>query len=185
MRNPNRIATYRDVITDDSFLDLCTPDVRWLHAFWEARCSHGVICPRRAVDPVDLPRHMLPMLNLVEAVDGGADYRYRLVGTGDVRERGRDPTGKLVSEAFYGSSRDGALASYDFVYVNRRPLFRHDRHHDDAKRYRRMERIFLPLSGDEDPAAVRYILVYIKSIIDPLMFAKRMDGRQAEASLTD
>lgn len=168
------------VVGDDRFLARCADDIRWLHAYWAERCESGVICPRDRFDPVDLPRRMLPMVNLVEAVDEGADYRYRLVGTGDVRERSADPTGKLVSEAFHGPNPENALATYDYVYWRKRPLFRNDRHPHETMYHKRSERIFLPMSGPEDPKSVRFILVFVKIL--PATAQAREAKRQAGES---
>ena len=46
-----------------------------------------------------------------------------MVGTEEVRIRGHDPTGKLVSEGFFGPSLESALEAYDFVRRERSFLF--------------------------------------------------------------
>ena len=49
------------------------------------RCrGAATVAPRRAFDPVDVPR-LLPYLFLVDLIDDGRDFRYRLIG-GHIRE---------------------------------------------------------------------------------------------------
>src|SRR3546814_1503352 len=73
--------------------------------------------PRRAgFRPEAVPRHLPAILLIdVEGLDeaGIGIYRYRVVGTESVRLRARDPTGKLVREAFFWSSAEEAIAIYE------------------------------------------------------------------------
>src|SRR3546814_20061378 len=75
--------------------------------------------PRRAgFRPEAVPRHLPAILLIdVEGLDeaGIGIYRYRVVGTASVRLRGRDPTGKLVREAFFWSSAEEAIALSESV----------------------------------------------------------------------
>ncbi len=43
--------------------------------------------------------HQAPWVALADIIDGGADYRYRLVGTKYARILGEDMTGKLLGDA--------------------------------------------------------------------------------------
>lgn len=48
--------------------------------------------PRRSdIDPTEIPRH-LPHIHMMDVLDGGADFRYRLIGTAIVQGLGRDNT---------------------------------------------------------------------------------------------
>ena len=114
--------------------------------------------PRRAdIDPGEMIG-FLPAVMLVDVVPDDRRYVYRLVGTREVQARGRDPTGRVVGEAFLGSSRETVLANYDHVKLTAAP-------HIDLKtvitnrdRLDNSHVIFLPLS--EDGSKVTQILVY-------------------------
>lgn len=62
------------------------------------RCRRtGELAERAAFDPIDIPR-LLPHIFLVDPVEGGHDFRYRLIGD-HIRERSPENfTGRLLSE---------------------------------------------------------------------------------------
>jgi hypothetical protein len=97
-------------------------------------------------------------------VDVTADERrfvYRLVGTAEVANRGSDPTGKSVQEAFFGGSVDETLSYYEHVVRCRAPFcYRGDYAAPDG-RIETDDIIYLPLSEDGDN--VNMILVYSHS----------------------
>ena len=52
------------------------------HAHWQSLRGPGRPIPRRAdLDPLEIPRRVLPYSELVEALEEPLDFRYRLVGT--------------------------------------------------------------------------------------------------------
>lgn len=117
--------------------------------------------PRRAdIDPVDVKRY-LPMMMLVDVTADERRFVYRLVGTGEVANRGSDPTGKSVQEAFFGGSAEETLAYYEYVVRNGAPFcYRGDYAAPDG-RTETDDIIYLPLSEDGDK--VNMILVYSHS----------------------
>lgn len=59
------------------------PEMRQLHAYWLARTPEDALLPgRQHIDPVEMPRALLPFLALI-ALEKGARrrYRVRLAGT--------------------------------------------------------------------------------------------------------
>ncbi|GAB4228299.1 MAG: hypothetical protein Tsb0032_35030 [Kiloniellaceae bacterium] len=118
--------------------------------------------PRRAdIWPEDLVAH-LPGIVLVdvEGVDeeGVGIYRYRVVGTEEVRQRGKDPTGKLIAQGFWGPSLENVLECYEFVRRKRTFLYDPRPYMTPDGRYSNEATLFLPLS--EDGEAVTQVLVY-------------------------
>lgn len=142
-----------------AFLTHCSEGSRAVFTYWD-RLRGDRLCPRRAeLDPLDIPKH-LPGFVMVEVVTTDPlDLRYRLVGTRAVEYRGQDPTGKRVSEAFYGTTLEEALQTYQSVIDSREPLFRDDPMQRDDYKQIREERLFLPFS--EDGETVNLILVFI------------------------
>lgn len=106
--------------------------------------------PSRAMlDPIDIPS-LLQYIVLTDVIDGGKRYRYRLVGTDFVRNFGYDPTGKYLDEAI----EDPGFMDYihsiccEILETKRPSYFEIDFSAVDPTRYRKIERLILPLSSD-------------------------------------
>jgi hypothetical protein len=66
--------------------------------YWRGRRRDGGVPHRADLDPlIDVPA-LAPGFFIYDVVEGGGDFRLRLMGTGLVRLFGRDVTGKLLSE---------------------------------------------------------------------------------------
>jgi hypothetical protein len=128
-----------------------------LYQYWYGKRGARKMPQRADIDPLELVPY-LPRLMIVDVVDDERRYVYRLVGTEEVRARGRDPTGHPVGEAFIGSSREKVFSNYDRVLMTGRPyvdtgtVVTIDDKLDDS------HVIFLPIS--EDDRKVSQILVY-------------------------
>lgn len=81
--DPGRDALHVDVL-------------RRLYDYFQARQVGGVL-PMSTFDPLDLGP-LLGDLQLLDVVEGGRDFRYRVHGTRSAGRSGFDMTGKLVSE---------------------------------------------------------------------------------------
>jgi hypothetical protein len=109
--------------------------------------------PSRAdVDPTEIPPRLLPNLFLTDVVDGGARFRYRLVGTEAVRVIGSDPTGRYVDQINQTQPyRDYVTALYRRVVADRLPLFSISHYlkpDDRLGGYHATQRLMCPLSSD-------------------------------------
>ena len=138
----------------------CHESVRVLHRYWAARCNGRPMPSRADIDPVDFPRH-LASITLVDVVPDARRFVYRLVGTQEVTGRGSDPTGLSVGEAFYGESREAALATYEYVVRTRRPFCFRDPYVTPDGWREQEDTIYLPLSADG--VEVNMVLVYTHS----------------------
>jgi hypothetical protein len=70
-----------------------------VRGYWNENRGARAMPSRDDISPADFIRSHLPHILLADVVDGGADFRYRLVGT-QLREFFYDePSGKLMSEA--------------------------------------------------------------------------------------
>jgi hypothetical protein len=104
--------------------------LRELYAFWQKLGGDAGV-PRSAVDPVDIPRSLLPHLLLTEVVEDparGRRYRYRLVGSAIVERAGSDPTWAYLDSILPTDHgyRDYILGLYDRVVDGSGPLYSHD-----------------------------------------------------------
>jgi hypothetical protein len=142
--------TFQDHPTLPSIVDLV--------AYWQAKCA-GRPMPRRAdLDPVEIPTH-LPDVLLIDVLGGGADFRYRLVGTRIVQGMGRDATGRRVNELH--REQPDVLSTLHSIYGlpvrEKRPVFTQGRiFWLPTRDIRNYEDAFLPLS--EDGASVNMLL---------------------------
>jgi hypothetical protein len=150
---------FEDVTADEvrARIGASHESVRAFYRYWAEKCG-GRAMPRRAdIDPIEAKR-FLPMMMLIDVTNDERRFVYRLVGTGEVAERGADPTGKSVAEAFFGDSLDEALSCYEYVARNRAPFCFRGSYFAPDGRKETEDIVFLPLS--EDGKAVNKILVF-------------------------
>lgn len=150
-----RLVEGVSIMTAD-WRDTCHPDVLRVLEYWQEKRGARLMPSRADIDPGELKRY-LPHITLVDVVDGGGSYVYRLVGTKEVELRGYDPTGKSVIEAYFASSAESALANYDAARITRAPHYVCDPY-QVVDRYIGEEDLFLPLSQDGE--TVNMILVF-------------------------
>jgi hypothetical protein len=130
------------------------PDARLseFYRYWRGRCGGRPMPGRADVDPVDMPPRLLPNLFLTDVLDGGARFRYRLVGTEIVRVLGWDPTGGYVDEINQSPRyRDYIVALYRRVVGDRLPVFsmsHYPRPGDRDGGHHATQRLMCPLSSD-------------------------------------
>lgn len=136
----------------------CHPDTITLYNYWLAKCGNRAMPARVNIDPVEMPRQLLPGICITEVVSDERRYVYRLIGTGEVEVRGNDPTGKSVLEGFFGPSAEDALGCYDKVIETRAPLLDPTPFTAPSGKWITDETLFLPLS--DDGVTVNKILVF-------------------------
>jgi hypothetical protein len=143
------------------FLDDCPARVAELFHYWHGLRRGRAIPARADFQPEAVQRPLSGMLLIdVEGIDdeGLGIYRYRVVGTDEVRLRGHDPTGKLVQEGFFWSSLEDALDCYETIRTSRRHLYEVSEFVSPEGSWRSEYAIILPFS--EDGENVSQILVY-------------------------
>jgi hypothetical protein len=64
---------------------------------------------------------------LMDVIEGGKDFRYRLIGTHITEFLRRDLTGRLVTECAFDRGQDNVLASFRMPLKTRAPVFRSGR----------------------------------------------------------
>lgn len=117
--------------------------------YWRGKCAGDALPGRAAIDLTEIIVH-LPWLFMAEVCDGGADYRYRLIGTSIVKANDSDATGRSFRELYTDpAALDGARLGFDRacdtrapVYIRGRALWRPDWAYD------RFEAVLLPLASD-------------------------------------
>lgn len=65
--------------------------------FWRSRRAGAAVPPKAAIDPVEMPPHIIPFLFLYERTGDGR-FRCRLAGTSVCSAFQNDPTGRYLDE---------------------------------------------------------------------------------------
>ena len=83
------------------------PDFIALFDYWQRRAPSGALPGRQHLDPLDMPRELLPRLVLfdVERAFDGPQFRVRLAGTKVVELLGREPRGHALHELGLAEAR--------------------------------------------------------------------------------
>jgi PAS domain-containing protein len=135
------------------------PLIEELVAYWERKRGMRLAPCRADVDLMDLRMHLRTIF-MVDVLDGGADFRYRLIGTAIVAGLGRDSTGKRLSELYHDRPKVLArlLERFNLVLTQKRPVFTRGQVYrlPDAT-IRRFVSGAVPLS--DDGATVNIVLV--------------------------
>jgi hypothetical protein len=123
-------------------------------AYWrELRDRLGRLPRRREIDPLAIPRGLLPGIGIFDMLpqpDGGWRIRYRLLGTAHTMAVQRDLTGRYFDEVHPAEELPGLAAEYLGIlhsgephYIRRRtPLPNHE--------HIAFSRILAPLLDDDD-----------------------------------
>lgn len=92
--------------------------------YWERKRGTRAMPTRHDISPAQL-KPQLPHILLVDVIDGGKDFRYRLIGTQLRQFFPGDPTGRVMSEVlapFGAASVEATLGSYRGVMQKRAPM---------------------------------------------------------------
>lgn len=120
--------------------------LRFLFAYWSRLAQADALPLATRIDPIEM-RPALGYVMLLEVVDGGRDFRYRVFGTEIAEVSGFDMTGRLLSE--HRASPyivEFALAAYRAAVVRRGPLF--TEHWPSGTRHTASwQRLVLPLTN--------------------------------------
>ncbi len=133
-----------------------TAPIHHLIRYFEGKIAAGARAAAASLDPAEF-RPALGYVNVVEPVDGGRDFRFRIFGTFVAAVTGCDLTGQLLSQMPASDYVvDHALACYRAAHARRLPLLT-SRIPLGAANTRRWERLLLPFV---DPSgAVSRLLV--------------------------
>jgi hypothetical protein len=137
------------------------PKIAAIHGYWlSVHPEDGGLPSRADIDPLDMPRGVLPNIWLIDVLRMPAlRYRYRLIGTHVAKARDCDRTGHFVDEEFPDFNTSHSYRALELLVRNRLPSWR--RGETDQKHRQNailsLERIFLPLAG-RDTAEVEMIL---------------------------
>jgi hypothetical protein len=145
----------------DQSLAFVDPRLARLAALWREHARDGHLPERSELGPESLHAiGLLPNVMLIEVIDGGARFRYRLVGTEITTTVGRDATGWFLDELHNPDVLKNRVASLHWVMRERRPLRTADRHDAPGKEYLAYEALSAPLgNGGDEVALIMVVMV--------------------------
>ncbi len=120
--------------------------------YWLEKRGARSMPSKRDIDPTEISAKILPNLQLIDVIDGGARFRYRLIGTATVDAYGEDFTGRYPDEMFPAELRDFIHGIYRRVCVSKAPLFLSNRYVTAKGFELASKRIYMPLSDDNTEA---------------------------------
>lgn len=133
------VAQTTDDMTDERLIDLLR--------YWERLCGSRSMPVRRELDPVLLPRRILPHLFIADVQDG--DYVCRLAGTALETEFGRGLAGLSLRDLPLGGKADVIYDQYDEAAVSKRPTYCENSFTDARSLIVNYQRLLLPLSPND------------------------------------
>ncbi len=114
--------------------------------WWNKARGKGFAASPDAVDPLEL-RSILGYLAVLDVIDDGEDFRYRLYGSAIMNEPGKDLTGLLLSD-IWTPLRTFFAVTYRAVVQRKEPLYtQHVPHH--SLKMQTWDRLILPLSDHD------------------------------------
>lgn len=131
------------------------PDARALVAVCEAAIAAGTPLARKDVPSRPLLRFM-PQVFLLEPLEGGADWRFRLFGAGIAQRLGGDPTGAKISELYSPDQVRHQAEEYRITAELRRPAVTGGKLYGIERDFLKLE--FCNLSLEPPAGDVRWIL---------------------------
>lgn len=134
-----------------------TGELADLHAYWAARRRDGRLPSRADIDPLEM-RRWLGNLMLLDVLDGGADFRYRLYGTVLRVYFEAELTGRTVrgSEARIGRV---PFEEYAACIQTAEPLFV-SAGTPPGKPFLQLEKLILPLAADGGTVDMMLVGIY-------------------------
>jgi hypothetical protein len=124
--------------------------------YWTRKRGARSMPCKRDIDPTEIPPKLLPNLQILDVIDDGARFSFRLVGTASVQALGREYTGRGPEDLLSGDRLCLVLEIYRTVCRTKSPVFSRSRYHTANDRDIFTNRIYLPLS--EDGINVHHIL---------------------------
>ena len=117
-------------------------------AYWIEKRGSRSMPRKRDIDPIEISPRILPNLQIIEVINRGARFRYRLVGSASVDAFGSDYTGRYPDEMFSDDRLNFIQSIYRKVCATKIPLFSLNRYHTPKNIDLFAYRIYLPLSED-------------------------------------
>ena len=137
--------------TDVVFTEIESPtheQAKELLAYWQERMEKGGFVMGRDI-PARQIGHLMKHLVVREPVEGGRDFRNRLVGTVLMERLGGDVTGLRISEVYAAASANALIASLKKAIDTGKPVFQRAEVHGMVDTIRTAEGVLLPMKAPD------------------------------------
>lgn len=133
----------------DPDLGIESPVVRLGLEVWRDACRGRPLPARRDLDPLRMPRALLPHILLIDLETGPPlRFRWRLIGTHITQIVGRDATGQYWHEIYEEDVLSALSAGPRWAVENRQPVRTLGTAPIDDRSYLKSENLDLPLSSN-------------------------------------
>jgi hypothetical protein len=139
-------------------LEHCAPELRALYGYWRGKRTGRPFPARADLDPLEIPR-LLEHIGLVDVLEDGADFRYRLIGTGISSAFGEDPTGRRVGASTGGQYANVIRAACRQCFEMARPVLLRGVYRTKEQNFLWAERLLLPLGITASPNMIIFGLL--------------------------
>jgi len=148
---------------DESFLADCDKRIEEFFVFWKSKCTGHRLPSRANIDPVEIVA-LLPYVTLVDVVQPGPEFVYRLVGAHERRHRGANPTGKSLDDAYSGLDREYCYGNYRYVAGTGQHLFDSTPEPAATGELVASEVLFVPLADDGETVDTIMVCAVTRSL---------------------
>ncbi len=131
--------------------------------YWQG-LGVGTVPPYADINPVDMPKRILPHLVLADAEGDPPDFRFRLMGSAVDQGNGFSGTNMLLTE-HHGGSSSPLLEEYRSVLKDAAPRYSTGMFVAGDQLFRKIERVIMPLRhSNDEPDAVFGAIVFHRSV---------------------
>jgi len=141
------------------FLQRCSPAIATFYRLWDGKRKGRSMPARKDIDVLEL-KPWLPGIILVDVLWNPYRCLYRLVGSRVVAIKGKDPTGRPLSEGAHGEQLVETLEDYRIVTHEQKPVYDWDNTAVLEQFMRYSEVLMLPLSNDGQ--VVNMVIAYLE-----------------------
>jgi hypothetical protein len=119
--------------------------------FWRDRREPDFVPRKTSIDPVDMPRHILPHLFIYQQIEDGR-FRCRLSGTEVCRTFGHNPTGRYLDDIVQPSAVPSRQRLFSKTLERHLPVIYSGRLVQSEHSWMRFHRLLLPISATGERA---------------------------------
>lgn len=145
----------------DSASEIKEPILRQVYDYWRGKCRDGAIPDRADLNPAEMTA-LLPHIFMMDIVDVGARFRYRLVGTEIVFKVGFDATGQFLDEVVGGDYLEHMRTLFLKVVTTRKGVYSSSTFQYPEREHVHTARLYLPLTNGGDAVAI----IFAGQVID-------------------
>lgn len=131
-------------------LPITSTALRALRDYWRGLVGDREMPARRDIDPIHIPKKLLPHVTLADVFRDPPRFRHRLLGTFVTRFYERDSTGKWLDANLYGESTDEVFWFYHETVLRRTPVAVRQTIPYIRKDWVTLEALLMPLYDDGD-----------------------------------